>query len=65
MTRKDYQVIVEAIKDTLKWVEDGGCDCQKDGVIELADRLAEALAKDNPRFDMAKFLIACKPGKEQ
>lgn len=27
----------------------------------LADRLADSLAKDNARFDRARFIAACKP----
>ncbi len=50
MTRKDYELIAQAIADV--W-----CDAvaQKD----IAESLAEALAGDNPRFDRARFLSAC------
>lgn len=59
MTRKDYILIAEAIRATrdpyaAHWDKNlfRGCD-------DHAKQLAEALQKDNPRFDTTKFLRAC------
>ena len=59
MTKKDYIVIARAI-----------AGCKPDDVqpviaqetmrIRLIDSIAAALATDNPRFDLARFLKACQ-----
>jgi hypothetical protein len=57
MTRKDYQLIAEVfanfkqiqnLDQTINWSQE-----------DLARNLADSLAKDNPRFDSARFLDAC------
>lgn len=58
MTRKDYIAIAAAIK---------GPNPAPAAISEtwnlcrdlIADRIADVLARDNSRFDRAKFLTAC------
>lgn len=50
MTRKDYQLIAQAIADV--W-------CENTAQLYIAESIADALAQDNPRFDRARFLDAC------
>lgn len=58
MTRKDYILIAEALKEAraeaLALRAGAGV-----GVTIAAVRLADALARDNPRFDRERFLKAC------
>lgn len=54
MTRKDYVLIAETIKTARRMTtEPAGA-----GIVALL--LATELAKENPRFDRAKFLNACE-----
>ena len=50
MTRKDYIIIAEAIKKA---------EQESQSKTTVAYVLADALQKDNNRFDRARFLIAC------
>jgi len=53
MTRKDYNLIAEVLRDSLDLIVD-------DLALEaLASNFADELATDNPRFDRARFLAAC------
>ena len=52
MTRKDYQLIASVLKN---YATEGIPVDDRDAI---AYDLADALAKDNPRFDREKFLIA-------
>lgn len=52
MTRKDYVIIAEVIANSQGLTRGGIMDT-------LAERMAEALQADNPRFDREKFLVAC------
>ena len=54
MTKKDYVLIAEAIKYAL---ENERNDIST--VRSVADRIAEKLQDDNPRFDWDRFLTAC------
>jgi hypothetical protein len=56
MTRKDYQLIADVIKTTRK-VEQG--ETVLVSVAHLVNTLATDLKIDNPRFDRARFLVAC------
>lgn len=64
MTRKDYQVIANAIHDT-------AAVCKPDmantyAILRvLAGRIAFDLAQRNPKFDRARFLAACGVDKVQ
>lgn len=50
MTKKDYELIAQAIADV--W-----CDAEAQQLI--AESLAAALATDNARFNRELFLAAC------
>lgn len=62
MTRKDYQLLAAAIRPVMdearRTSESLNDPVPIAWVQEVADQLAEALAKDNPRFDTGKFLGA-------
>lgn len=66
MTRKDYQLIADAIKGSnvhYQFTEGSestrNADAYRNGVANVANTLAFVLSRDNPRFDRAKFLKAC------
>ncbi len=52
MTRKDYVLIAEVLKN---FKGDQGDVIDRD---KMAFKLADALALENPRFDLCRFLIA-------
>lgn len=59
MNRKDYELIAEAIKEeVLRW---GGLTtvAEVQMASAIASRIADALKRDNPRFDKARFMRAC------
>jgi hypothetical protein len=56
MTRKDYQLIADAI-NLSKW--SSGNDIHLETIGIVAQDLATKLEQDNPWFDRAKFLTAC------
>jgi hypothetical protein len=67
MTRKDYEIIAAAIKATQDRIIEttaGAVVAQEQlrGVRRTAAHLADALAKENPRFDAGRFLTACGYG---
>ena len=53
MTRKDYVLIAETIKEAHRLTS------EKAGAGVVAYMLANTLQADNPRFDRARFLSAC------
>ncbi len=60
MTRKDYVLIAEALKNARP--DPHGTTISRhryDGWHVSACALADALANDNPRFDRERFLKAC------
>lgn len=62
MTRKDYELIAAAIKEAkplLPPVADYAETTRQLGWQTTAHAVAEALARDNPRFDRERFLAAC------
>ena len=71
MTRKDYVMIAETIRELLGDIErESGpmavCDRTRAlmagehlGVRHVAKRLADQLRQDNPRFDRTRFIEAC------
>lgn len=71
MTRKDYVMIADAIRELLADIErESGpmavCDRTRAlmagehlGVRHVAMRLADQLRQDNPRFDRTRFMAAC------
>lgn len=68
MTRKDYILIAQTIKELISvsngegWGPDARVDPEQAeaiGQTHVVEELAVALAQDNPTFDRAKFLKAC------
>jgi hypothetical protein len=52
MTRKDYVMIADVIKNLDEVIDEYALEV-------LADNMADSLESDNPRFDRARFLSAC------
>jgi len=61
MTKKDYVLIAEALKDLtpVKMADTGYYQGSSDTHYTMCHKLADALANDNPAFDWARFLEAC------
>lgn len=61
MTRKDYIVIAAALKETRSQICQKEPDTEEllDGVSCASEYIADALSRDNPRFDRERFLKAC------
>lgn len=55
MSRKDYVAIASAIRS----VADSTALHLSDALVLTAERIADKLQADNPRFDRVKFLTAC------
>ena len=55
MTRKDYVAIASCIK----FQYDGQTPAGRDALKLVARDIADEMARDNPRFDRARFLKAC------
>lgn len=53
MTRKDYNLIAEAIKNQVAPHNDSKT------VWQVANAISDSLALDNPRFDSYRFMQAC------
>ncbi len=56
MTKKDYKLIAEALKEAR---EESNPLEGRSGVTLAAQKLANVLRADNPRFDYKRFLEAC------
>jgi hypothetical protein len=55
MTRKDYVLIAEVIRASkIAWAGNNN-----NLVDDISRALADALVKENPRFNRARFLTAC------
>lgn len=62
-TRRHYQAIADAIdSERARFDDDGAC---RFGVECAAESLAALFAEDNPRFDRARFMVACGIEGEQ
>jgi hypothetical protein len=60
MTRKDYIAIAAAIKEARSHGAETVAATEFNlGVTTATQRVADVLARDNPRFDRARFLTAC------
>jgi hypothetical protein len=72
MTRKDYIIIAESLKEALESAHDwdtrnvtaGNPASHAAGVLFAANRIASRLATDNPRFNHAHFLAVVRGEKE-
>ena len=53
MTRKDYNLIADAIRTQVAPHNDS------DTVWQVANAISDSLAMDNPRFDSFRFMQAC------
>lgn len=61
MTRKDYDMLASAIRETSSLVIPGGPHRMHadSALVNLANRLSDQFEEENPRFDRARFLEAC------
>lgn len=62
MTRKDYVMIAEAVKDAGRKAalcRSETADTAKAALLDAATYIADGLAQDNPRFDRKRFMEAC------
>ena len=53
MTRKDYNLIADAIRTQVAPHNDSNT------VWQVANAISDSLALDNPRFDHSRFMQAC------
>lgn len=57
LTRKHFKAIAEILKE----VEENGINLSKKNTLtEVAEKVADYFANENPRFNRTKFLEACK-----
>lgn len=56
MSRKDYELIARAMREQLEGMS---ASLPTAFLEQFAKRLADKLARDNPRFNRERFLIAC------
>lgn len=59
MTRKDFILLAEALKLARVRGDYAHDTHMLAGVDRAAEKVADALAAENPRFDRARFLKAC------
>jgi hypothetical protein len=59
MTKKDYILLARALKDARTHADVEGGDMRTPTVDETSGFIADALQRDNPRFDRDRFLTAC------
>jgi hypothetical protein len=70
MTRKDYLVIAEALRITMnrtqidERTEGGTYSHATSGVMAAGEEIADALARDNCRFNKQHFLAVIRGQKE-
>ena len=58
MTRKDYELIARELREGMR-SHRVSHQAERWTYHEIALRLADALAAENPRFDRDKFILAC------
>ena len=63
MTRKDYIIIAEALRKQFDHSLDVHMPTNPQAVLQIADGIACALAKDNPRFHREHFLSVVRGEK--
>ena len=63
MTKKDYQLTANKVRECLKLVHEFDSKSGKyktyPPIHEFARQLSTSLQNDNPRFDREKFMKAC------
>lgn len=59
MTRKDYILIADALHQARARQFQADRAQGFEAIAHAAEILADVLARDNPRFDQARFLVAC------
>lgn len=59
MTRKDFELIAETIRNLGNYEERFGLMFGEDYVYYVANRFSEALKQTNPRFKPDTFVEAC------
>ena len=60
MTKKDYELVAEAVRQTgLQFVDDEDEVSYTEVLEEIATRLANSFRSENERFDREKFMTAC------
>lgn len=61
MTRKDYIAIAAALKSARvhNYMDNANKALYNNGIDNAVSYVADALARDNGRFDRARFLTAC------
>ena len=59
MTRKDYELIAKAIKTQVELSRTFDEKGEELAVLNIARDLADALTRENPRFDRDRFMVAC------
>ena len=61
MTRKDYKLIADAIKNANKrvWFHPEEESAAEQTIDTIVDKLCADLKRDNPAFDKQKFIDAC------
>ena len=76
MTRKDYVLIADTIAAQVRCIAEDQFHArahtdkailsgERLGVYNLAQRLADHLWQDNPRFDLKRFIDACQLDAER
>jgi hypothetical protein len=66
MTRKDYELIAGAMRAANVYFSSAmmpsadESEMKRAAINYAANQLADRLAEDNPRFDRARFIEACK-----
>jgi hypothetical protein len=64
MTRKDYILIANALREALTDGVGGANENEKEGIHIAASHLANALPYDNPRFNSEHFLSVVRGEKD-
>jgi hypothetical protein len=64
MTRKDYELIAATLNAQALEYRSGTAfshddDVALEALLRIANSVADALTRDNPRFDRERFLSAC------
>ena len=58
MTKKDYVILAAALKSASRYPDNSD---HLDGVADACDAIADALGRENPRFNRIRFMNAALP----